>query len=608
MEVAARNERPDLRSRLGQTLARLRDPNVRVMVVGEFKQGKSQLVNAIVGAPVCPVDDDVATTVPTTIRYGKEPSATMLVPAQRGSADAASANDLVRTPVPLEEVASLVSERGNPGNARGITSVDVVLPRTILAGGLALVDSPGVGGLDAVHALATLAALPTAHALLFVTDASQEFTEPEMRFIRQALRVCPNVAVVMTKIDLYPHWREVAELNRGHLDRAGIEAAALFPVSSRMREMAAQHGDSALNEDSGFPALVRYLRHDVVDRATDVVRRATAHDLRSTSEHIALSLSAELSAIERPENAPELVARLERARERSEDLRKEASRWQTTLNDGVADLLSDLEYDLRDRLRRVRRDAERAIDEGDPGAAWEQLVSWFEERIAAAVSDTFIWTDERSTWLSEQVAAHFEAEAVALPALRVDDTEGVLDPVERVDDLDPGKLSVLEKSFVTLRGTYGGVLMIGLVTSLAGLSLINPISLAAGVLLAGKAYRDDKQVRLQRRQAEAKAIVRRHIDDVLFQVGKQLKDRLRLVHRATRDHFIDVADEYHRSIADSVTAAQRAAERDVRASERRARDIRAELERVQWLSRAADKVEPAAAGPAVTTAAARNPA
>ena len=49
---------------------RAQDPSVRVLVVGEPKQGKSSLVNALVGAPVCAVRDDVATVVPTVVRDG----------------------------------------------------------------------------------------------------------------------------------------------------------------------------------------------------------------------------------------------------------------------------------------------------------------------------------------------------------------------------------------------------------------------------------------------------------------------------------------------------------------------------------------------------------
>ncbi|MFM6905192.1 MAG: Isoniazid-inducible protein iniA, partial [Acinetobacter tjernbergiae] len=76
---------------------------------------------------------------------------------------------------------------------------------------------------------------------------------------------------------------------------------------------------------------------------------------------------------------------------------------------------------------------------------------------------------------------------------------------------------------------YGGVLMFGLLTGIFGMALINPLSVGAGLLLGRKAYREDKETRLKRRQGEAKALVRRQLDDVTFQVGKQLKDRLRLV-------------------------------------------------------------------------------
>lgn len=48
-------ERPDLESRLRQARERLLADHVRVLVAGEFKKGKSMLVNALVGAPVCPV-------------------------------------------------------------------------------------------------------------------------------------------------------------------------------------------------------------------------------------------------------------------------------------------------------------------------------------------------------------------------------------------------------------------------------------------------------------------------------------------------------------------------------------------------------------------------
>src|SRR5690606_18757338 len=168
--------RADLAERLDRTYDRLRDPNVRVIVVGQFKQGKSKLINALVNAPACPVDDDVATSVPTMVGYADTPSAWVTVEA---SDSTSSKPRFERRPIPLDELPSYVSERGNPSNERHVLSAEVLLPREILRGGLNLVDSPGVGGLESSNALATLAALTSAHAVLLVSDASQEYTEPE---------------------------------------------------------------------------------------------------------------------------------------------------------------------------------------------------------------------------------------------------------------------------------------------------------------------------------------------------------------------------------------------------------------------------------------------
>ena len=585
LDLAKKGERADLQRRLEQTRKRLQDPITRVIVVGEFKQGKSQLINALVNAPVCPIDDDVATSVPTVVTHGEPASAVILVPKERtdsGDGDV----ELERRPVALDELAEHVSERGNPGNERRLAAAEVSLPRKVLDGGLALVDSPGVGGLDSAHTLTTLTALPTADAVLLVSDASQEFTEPEIRFLRQAQRICPNVAGVLSKTDLYPQWRRVAELDRGHLKRIGADMP-LIPVSSELRLRAAEMRDSELNAESGFPELVAYLRQKILGQTERLQRRSVAQDLISAMDHLRLSLKSELSALENPDGAPEMLAELETAKERAGELRRRSSRWQVTLNDGMSDLIADMEYDLRDRLRSILRDAEQSIDAGDPGPQWEQFVHWLEQRVAAAVSDTFVWTNERSLWLAEKVAEHFNQDDVTLPLLQVDSTENVLDPVEGIPGLDAGRLGPVQKILIGMRGSYGGVLMFGLLTGIVGMALINPISVGAGLLLGGKAYREDKEARLKRRQSEAKALVRKQVDEVVFQVGKQLKDRLRIVQRATRDHFTELAEEHHRSLADSVLAAQKAASRFHQERDLRIKELKASLALVESLRKQA---------------------
>ena len=60
--ASVRHHRPDLAERLRAKRAQLLDPQLRVLVIGEANQGKSQLVNALVAAPVCAVGDVVDQT------------------------------------------------------------------------------------------------------------------------------------------------------------------------------------------------------------------------------------------------------------------------------------------------------------------------------------------------------------------------------------------------------------------------------------------------------------------------------------------------------------------------------------------------------------------
>jgi hypothetical protein len=309
LSTIARHGRPDLEARLRHARARLLDDRIRVLVVGEFKQGKSLLVNALVSAPVCPVYDDVATSVPTVVGHAEEPSLT-LVRSATGPDGAPAEHRCEPVAVPLEQLADVtarhVAESHNPGNRQRLARVEVGIPRHLLAAGLEVVDTPGVGGLHSVHGAATVSALPTADAVLLVSDASQEYTAPELEFLAQAVSLCPNVACVLTKTDLHPEWRRIAELDRAHLRAAGIDAE-LIAVSSLVRWQAVLSGDAALNEESGFAELEAYLTRRVLGRADLLARRSTVHDVVGVTDQLLDVLRAERSAVRDPERAHELV-------------------------------------------------------------------------------------------------------------------------------------------------------------------------------------------------------------------------------------------------------------------------------------------------------------
>src|SRR3954471_19732576 len=133
--------REDLAGRLLAARRTLVDPGIHIVVAGEFKKGKSSLVNALLGATVCPVDDDVATAVPTYIRYGPQVEAELLL----------NGETVRREPIPVEEVRRHVVLEGETADPGQVAGVEVRIPRNLLSSGLVVVDTPGVGGLGSAH-------------------------------------------------------------------------------------------------------------------------------------------------------------------------------------------------------------------------------------------------------------------------------------------------------------------------------------------------------------------------------------------------------------------------------------------------------------------------
>ncbi|TYQ09992.1 UNVERIFIED_ORG: replication fork clamp-binding protein CrfC [Gordonia westfalica J30] len=577
-EVAREAGRTDLVTRLDGARTRISDPRLRIVVVGQLKQGKSHFVNALLDLDVCSVGDDETTAVPTVISHAPQPTAHLVV-------DGPSADS--RIPVPMDAIGAVTPVSPLAGG-REVLRLEIGAPGPLLADGLVLVDTPGVGGHGHPYAAATLGMVAAADAVLVLSDASQEFTAPEMSFLQQVIGLCPTVACLLTKTDLYPHWRAVADADRAHLRAAGIDIP-LLPVSSVLRFHALRLGDEQLNAEAGFLDLYRYLRDHVVATARQATRGAVATDLRVVSEHLALTLGSELAALRDPDTANKAVRALHEAKADAEAMRRQSAQWQQTLADGVADLAADIDHDLRDRLRAVTREAERAIDEGDPGTDWEQLAEWLTEQTATVIGDNFVWAHERSVWLAERVADHFAAAGQnSLPDFDIADLTGVLDSVSELAELDSGKVRVTQKLLIGMRGSYGGVLMFGLISTMVGMALINPVSVGAGLLLGTKAYRDDKQAKVLERRAKAKVAVRAFTDDVSFQVGKESRDRLRVIQRVLRDHFSSVAEQTARSISESLSAAQSAATSTESERTRRAAELESRLAAVAALRKAAD--------------------
>jgi GTP-binding protein EngB required for normal cell division len=163
---------------------------VDVAVVGQFKSGKSSLLNTLLGSDLFPVSALPATAVITRASAG--PSLTVQVRHLDGQTYNISP----------EQIKDFVTEAGNPRNQRRVALVDVFTPAMSEWPGVRLVDTPGLGSVYQHNTEATRDWLPNLVVALVTISADRPLSDEDRRLIVEASRIAPRLVVILSKVDL----------------------------------------------------------------------------------------------------------------------------------------------------------------------------------------------------------------------------------------------------------------------------------------------------------------------------------------------------------------------------------------------------------------------
>jgi GTP-binding protein EngB required for normal cell division len=212
-------------------LAQLAEDRFNLAVVGQFKRGKSTLINAILGRELLPTGLLPLTSAITSLCYG---------PAER--VRLRRAGWTLEEEVPLAQLADYITEHGNPGNEKGLIEARVELPVPFLRRGLYFIDTPGIGSARQENTATTYGFLPRMDAVIFVTSAEAPLSEAEARFladIRTYVRQ-RQMFVIVNKMDLLSgleaEREEVLGYIRAQAARAlevEADALSLYVLSAR---------------------------------------------------------------------------------------------------------------------------------------------------------------------------------------------------------------------------------------------------------------------------------------------------------------------------------------------------------------------------------------
>ncbi|MFB9831920.1 dynamin family protein [Actinoallomurus acaciae] len=227
---------PGDRERIDGLRERLAADRIRVLVAGEAKRGKSTVVNALVGRAVLPTGVTPVTAMATVVRHGRR---------ERVIARYADGRTEERG---LDELADLVTERGNPGNRLRLASVTVDLDAGLLNHGVEIVDTPGTGSVYEHNTAEAERVLETMDAAVFVLTADPPLSAAERALLERVAESSVTTFILLNKADRLSgaEREEALAFAAEHTSRAVGRDIAVRPVCAR-----------AGTGDPGFAAFAR---------------------------------------------------------------------------------------------------------------------------------------------------------------------------------------------------------------------------------------------------------------------------------------------------------------------------------------------------------------
>lgn len=319
-----------------------------VACVGQFKRGKSTLLNALLDDRILPAGVLPLTTVPTVVRHGSSRRAR--VRFQGGT----------WTDIQPEDLPQYVSEELNPENRKGVVGVEVFSTSSLLAQGMCFVDTPGLGSVFAGNTLATQAFIPHIDAAIVVVGADPPIAGEELALVGEIAEHVENLVIVLNKADRTSEQeRHIAKSFTGKVLEKQLHRS-VGPIYEVSAEERLTNRGSGRDWEDLLAALVNLVR----ESGRDLVRAAGERGFKRLAAELFTIISEEREAFVRP---------IEESEVRIRNLRQTISEAERSLRDvnylfmAEEHHLSDMFLEQRKRflaatMPKVNEEFERALE------------------------------------------------------------------------------------------------------------------------------------------------------------------------------------------------------------------------------------------------------
>jgi predicted GTPase len=283
-ELAEEFEAEQVAAEARSVAERVSEGRFYVACIGQFKRGKSSILNALVGASVLPTGVVPVTAVPTIVRYGSPATARVRFAASRW------------TDIPVQTVDEYVSEEKNPENAKHVAALEIFVPSSLLATGMCFVDTPGLGSVFTGNTAATQAFIPHIDAALVVIGADPPLAGEELVLVEAVARHVKDLIIALNKADRTTDTERTAAMAfaQRQLEKRLQYAVQPFFEVSAVEQL--EHRGTGRD----WAKLVAALKQLVEGSGRRLIQAACDRGLARISEELLLIVTEEREALQRP--------------------------------------------------------------------------------------------------------------------------------------------------------------------------------------------------------------------------------------------------------------------------------------------------------------------
>ncbi len=324
----------------------------RLAVLGQFKRGKSTLLNALLGDQLLPTDILPVTAIPTFIGHGEETAVLVTFAGDESaiSFDPASGQSLG------DFLNEYVTEAGNPENCRKVERVEVSHPAELLRQGIVLIDTPGIGSTHKHNTEVAYQILPQCDAALFLVSPDPPITEAELTYLKDIQQRLPRTFFLLNKVDFLDDAERIASLRflADQLAPLCDGIPQVLPISARNGLDSRQKNDVEGWKNSGLQQVEQNLIDFFAREKQQILHASLSRKISDQLNGVIMQMKLSLSALMLPE--AELKQRIEQFRQSLPAIEREKEAAADVLSGDLKRIVKRLTSEV-DILRRCAKEA-----------------------------------------------------------------------------------------------------------------------------------------------------------------------------------------------------------------------------------------------------------